>query len=118
MMAELDPMAVANRLRETWLAEPPPDPDPEERHEQSFLAKVCGFLGVEPSVTNTTYVAHLMSKLNLKGHEFDEYPKMLTVKDSQGRVVPAVYPDDHEQAGLPVIFENAEEEAAYGKKGK
>lgn len=48
-------------------------------------------------------------------YEPEEYPKMYTVKDDDGVIKPQVYPPGHEKQGLPVIFENADEEAAYSK---
>ncbi len=45
----------------------------------------------------------------------EEYPKMYTVKDDDGAIKPQVYPPGHEKQGLPVIFDNADEEAAYSK---
>ncbi len=48
-------------------------------------------------------------------YEFEEYPKMYTVKGDDGVIKPQLYPTGHEKQGLPVIFENADEEAAYSK---
>lgn len=48
-------------------------------------------------------------------YEPEEYPKMLTNKAEDGSLVPMYYPVGHEKQGLPVIFENADEEAAYFK---
>ena len=45
----------------------------------------------------------------------EEYPKMYTIKDDDGVIKPQVYPPGHEKQGLPVIFENADEEAAFSK---
>lgn len=49
-------------------------------------------------------------------YEFEEYPKMYTVKDDDGVIRPQVYPPGHVKQGLPVIFENADEEAAFKPK--
>ena len=43
----------------------------------------------------------------------EEYPKML-VKDGK----PVIYPAGHEKQGLPVIFENEDDEKAYSKPAK
>lgn len=45
----------------------------------------------------------------------EEYPKMLCKTDDDGVPRPVLYPFGHERYGRPVIFENADEEAAYNK---
>ena len=47
--------------------------------------------------------------------EPEEYPKALNAEDSDGKFGPVHYPSGHAKAGLPVVFESADEEAAYGK---
>lgn len=114
-MTTLDPKATADAIRAAWNRNPPA-PEPDQLHELSFLEEVCKHLGVEPTPFNLSHVARLMAKHDIDQHKADEYPKALNTKDDRGRAVPVLYPDDDPEgrAGLPVIFNNADEERNYG----
>lgn len=120
-MTIMDPKGAAEAIREALKKEPMPEPKAEDRHEMTFLEKVCEHLGVDPTPERTAHVAHLMAKLGIEQHQADEYPKMLTKQvkrgpDTKGGTHAVLWPDDHELAGQPVVFHTAEEEADYNAK--
>lgn len=54
-----------------------------------------------------------MAAANVEHHHPNEYQKALNARNEYGRMVPVLYPHGHPKYGLPVVFESAEEEAAY-----
>lgn len=112
-MAKLDPKSAADQIRLAW-AKNPPQQSAEQTHAESFFKEVCEHLGVEPTPGNLAHASMLLAQQHIEPHFADEYPKALTVKDPKThRMVPVLWPDDHENAGLPVVFNSAEEEQDY-----
>src|SRR5574337_2227599 len=111
-MINLDPKAAADRIRDLLAKEPTPI-QPQDRHQLSFLEKVCEHLGIEATPLNVAHVAHLMNKAGVDQHQPDEYLKMLTRKDADGYVIPVKYPEGHAKHGLNVVFHSREEEDEY-----
>lgn len=99
---ELDPPAAAAVIRDEILKRP--DVPAEMRHISEFSKKVCEQLGIEPDAINIMAVAKALQKAGIKPHQAVEYPKMLT--DDKGKPV-------CNEFGVPVVFNDAEEEAGY-----
>jgi len=70
-------------------------------------------IGLESTPLNFACVSHAMAAANVEHHHPNEYQKALNARNEYGRMVPVLYPHGHPKYGLPVVFESAEEEAAY-----
>ena len=102
-MVALDPKSAAERILPLLRADPTAD----------LTNTVCRHLDLEPTPDNLVHVARLMAKAGIEHYHPIPYPKTHVVRNERGKLVAAVWPANHPKAGLPVIFEDEAEEAAY-----
>jgi hypothetical protein len=86
-----------------------------DRHrQQAQRGQVCRQIWtLEPTPDNLVHVARLMAKAGIEHYHPIPYPKTHVVRNGRGKLVAAVWLANHPKAGLPVIFEDEAEEAAY-----
>lgn len=117
-MTKLDPKAAAEAITPLLKKDPVPAVDPNTQHTEHYIEKVCEFLGLSPDVHVQNHIAALLAKAGIEPHMADEYPKALSFKNKKtGRLVPAVYPADHANAGQVVVFDTEDDESGYDKAG-
>lgn len=106
-MAKVSPQEAARQItiadKDFWQKTPP-----DVRREINFVKEVCGVLGYDgndPSVF--AYVAQAVKDAGIDAGAGEEYPKMCLDSETGKPVLGA-----NEQ---PIVFQNAEEEAAWAK---
>jgi hypothetical protein len=105
-MDKIGPHEAADTIRTEFENE---SIDPRFHHQVRFSGDVLAELGAEKTVENTAKVMRLLTKHNIEGHSYSDYPKWVTNERGERAVVndedhEASFmgrPDPHDDKGVP-----------------